>query len=58
MGARWDEESNKAMDEVHLADAVHRQVYVCFKGPLEVHQKTDVSEKIWKDEYIFFFSCC
>lgn len=44
-------------DEVRLADAAQGQMYVCFEGPLGVHLKQEVKEKIWKDEYVEIFPC-
>lgn len=47
---------NKDADKVRLADAVRCEVYVCFEGPLGAQLKTEVSEKIWKDEFVEIFS--
>lgn len=50
------EKSDKEVDKVRLADAAKCEVYVCFKGPLGAHLKTEVREKIWKGEYVEIFS--
>lgn len=31
-------------------------MYVCFEGPLGVHLKQEIKEKIWRDEYVKIFS--
>lgn len=38
-GTSGEGESNKARDEIRLADVAHGQVYVCFEGPLGIHLK-------------------
>lgn len=43
-------------DRVRLADAAKCEMYVCFEGPLGVHLKQEVREKIWKGEYVEIFS--
>lgn len=43
-------------DGVRLADKVQCEVYVCFEGPLGVHLKPEIREKIWRGEYVEIFS--
>lgn len=47
---------DKRKEVVRIADAAQGQVYVCYEGPLGVHLKAEVREKIWKDEYVEIFS--
>lgn len=47
---------DKDADKVPLADAARCKVYVCFEGPLGAHLKTELREKIWKDEFVEIFS--
>lgn len=53
-------ESRKAKesgdDGVRLGDKAQGEVYVCFEGPLGVHLKPEVREKIWRGEYVEIFS--
>ncbi|KAM3928078.1 uncharacterized protein RB166_006205 [Leptodactylus fuscus] len=46
----------KVRDEVRMADSAKGEVYVCFEGPLGVHLKPEVRERIWKGEYVEIFS--
>ncbi|KAM4013963.1 uncharacterized protein ACNLHF_003920 [Anomaloglossus baeobatrachus] len=41
---------------VPLSDAAKGELYVCFEGPLGIHLKQEVREKIWADEYVEIFS--
>ncbi|KAM3921520.1 uncharacterized protein RB166_010915 [Leptodactylus fuscus] len=43
-------------EDVRMADLAKGEVYVCFEGPLGVHLKQEVREKIWKGEYVEIFS--
>lgn len=53
-------ESRKAKesgdDGVRLADKAQGEVYVCFEGPLGVHLKPEIREKIWRGECVEIFS--
>lgn len=42
--------------DVRLADVAWGEIYVCFKGPLCVHLKPEVKERIWHDEYAEIFA--
>lgn len=55
-GTEKTAEATSRQDITRLADAARCEVYVCYEGPLGLHLKQEVRDKLWKGEYFDIFS--